>query len=111
MEEEEDTEEDEDDLNNQQLAELLQRMEIMNRTKELEHAQLLRDAELANVRQGVAMKPTGRADTGLYGLRENNLVENRRKRRQRERGKGKGKIQYHLRICLVTTRVHLPRLC
>ena len=39
-------------LSNQQLADQLQRLEIQNRIKELEHAQLLRDAELANVRQG-----------------------------------------------------------
>jgi hypothetical protein len=64
------------DQDNQQLAERLQRMEIVNRMKELEHAQLLRDAGLANVRQGVTTTPADRAYTGLYGLRENNLVEN-----------------------------------
>ena len=36
---------DENGLDNQQLAVVLQRLEIMNRTKELEHAQLLRDTE------------------------------------------------------------------
>jgi hypothetical protein len=39
-----------EDLDNRELAELLKRMEIMHRIKEIEHAQHLRDAELANVR-------------------------------------------------------------
>ena len=63
------------DLDNQQLAEQLQRMEIINRIEELKHAQLIRDAELANVRQGAVTVYADRAHTGLYGLRENNLVE------------------------------------
>ena len=77
MEEDEDTEvEVKKDLNNHELAELLKRMEIMHRIKEIEHAQHLRDAELASVRRVVAKEPADRAHTGLYGLRENNLVEN-----------------------------------
>ena len=65
-----------EDLDNHELTELLKRMEIMHRIKEIEHAQHLRDAELASVRRVVAKEPADRAHTGLYGLRENNLVEN-----------------------------------
>ena len=72
-----DGEGEDEDLDNMQLEQRLQRMEILNRMRELEHVQLLRDAELANVRKGVVVTAhADRAFTGLYGLRENNLVEN-----------------------------------
>ena len=43
-----------EDLDNRELTELLKRMEILHRIKEIEHAQQLRDAELARVRRVVA---------------------------------------------------------
>ena len=72
-----DDEAEDKDLDKMQLVKRLERMEILNRMRELEHVQLLRDAELANVRKGVVVTAhADRAFTGLYGLRENNLVEN-----------------------------------
>ena len=75
MEEGEEAEGDEEDQETAILAERLQRMEILNRMRELEHAQLLRDVELENARRGVVVT-SGRVHTGLYGLREDSLVEN-----------------------------------
>ena len=72
--------------NTRQLADQLERMEILNRMQELqhaerrrhqedEHAQLLRAAEIANVRNGPERSSANKAYNGLYGLRDNDLVE------------------------------------
>ena len=57
MEEEEEAEGDEEDQDTTILAERLRRMEILNRLRELEHAQLLRDVELEKARRGSLRLP------------------------------------------------------